>query len=81
MKLHKTTITIYDIEIEVSFYFYKGEKEWFDYRAGVGGPGCDSEVEIQEITHKGENITQIVSMAAFDLMEDKLLEDDWDARV
>jgi len=38
-----------DREVVVRFDYDKGEREWFDHKAGVGGPGSDPKVEITEI--------------------------------
>jgi hypothetical protein len=38
-----------DREVVVRYDADKGEREWFDHKAGVGGPGCNPSVTINEI--------------------------------
>ena len=45
----KTLFLHDDREVVVRYDYDKGEREWFDHRAGVGGPGCDPSVTITEI--------------------------------
>ena len=45
----KTLFLHDDREVVVRYDHDKGEREWFDHKAGVGGPGCDPSVTITEI--------------------------------
>ena len=45
----KTLFLHDDREVVVRYDHERGEREWFDHKAGVGGPGCDPSVTITEI--------------------------------
>ena len=38
-----------DQPFNVRFDFFKGEEQWFDPRIGIGHPGADPEVTINEV--------------------------------
>jgi hypothetical protein len=42
-------VETYAGSVTVRYDYDPGESQWFDHRAGVGGPGCDPWVEISEI--------------------------------
>ena len=43
------TLDLYGDPVQVRFDYEPGESQWFDARAGVGSPGSDPCVEINEI--------------------------------
>lgn len=49
-KVPERTLYLHDDrEVVVRYDAEKGEPEWFDHKAGVGGPGSDPSVTITEI--------------------------------
>lgn len=43
------TLDLYGESVQVRFDYDPGESQWFDHRAGVGSPGSDPCVEINEV--------------------------------
>ena len=77
MKQHKTTISYFDIELEITFNYYEEEKQWFDPIQGVGGPGHPAEIELLSVKHKGEDIMEIIKDFILGEIEDQLIDQDW----
>lgn len=68
--METTTLTIYGIELNVTFKYEKGEPQTYDY------PGSSPEVHIETITAKDskENIYDVLHDMVIEKIEDKIIE-------
>ena len=64
--MKKTTITYYGVEFEVTYDFTPQERTVWNYGDGSGYPGAPAYVELNSISHKGDDMTE--------LLEDKIDE-------
>ena len=59
----------------VRFDYDRGEAQWFDARAGVGGPGCDPSVCITEVNlGNGWESPDIYPQIDFDACEAEVMQ-------
>jgi len=56
------TITFKGVDFEVEFDYQPEEAEVRYYSDGSGYPGCAEEIDIIEVTHKGEDVTEILEV-------------------
>ena len=64
-----------DTPFRVRFDYDRGEAQWFDARAGVGGPGCDPSVCITEVNFgNGWESPDAYPQINFDAFEDEVME-------
>lgn len=67
-------LTHEDAPIQVRFDYSRGEDQWFDARAGVGGPGCDPSVSIVEVNFgQGWQSPDAHPQLDFSALEDEIL--------
>ena len=78
MKKHTTTITYADVDLDVSFFYYPATREWFDPIRGIGDPGSDAVIELDEIKHKGDDVGELLAQSCIIAIESELLETNWD---
>jgi hypothetical protein len=64
-----TTIHKFEINLEVTYHFDKGEKE------GRHNPGSPPQIEIESVRVNGADVFKIISVDALEQIEKELLED------
>ena len=75
------TITVYGIELEIEYTYHPPYKGARDSLAGIPGAGPPLEPDEEEyfefarISHKGEDITDLISESALDKIEEQLWGD------
>jgi len=76
MAVKKLTLglTIYDVYLEVTGYYYPEEPtEWYDGNM-EGHPGSYADFEIESVKVEGINITQIISDEVYEEIITKIIE-------
>jgi len=74
MKKVTLGLTISDVYLEVSGYYYPEEPtEWYDDNMS-GHPGSYADFEIQSVKVEGIDITQIISDEVYDEITDKVIQ-------
>jgi hypothetical protein len=74
MKKLTLGLTIYDVYLEVTGYYYPEEPtEWYDDNLS-GHPGSYADFEIQSVKVEGINITELLSDEVYELIIEKVIE-------
>jgi hypothetical protein len=74
MKKLTLGLTIYDVYLEVTGYYYPEEPtEWYDDNMS-GNPGYRADFEIQSVKLEGIVITELLSDEVYELIIDKVIE-------
>ena len=53
-------ISYLGVPLTVFGWYYPEEKEWFDYKEGVGNPREPAWFEIEKVEHAGQDITSLL---------------------
>jgi hypothetical protein len=61
-------LTLYGISLEVEYDYQPEERMTQEY------PGCPEEVEIGVVSHKGEDISDLLSTVVIDKLTDTILD-------
>ena len=69
----RVTVTYEGAEFEVAYDYQPAERAVLDLESPLCGPGCDAEVEIYAIYHKGDEITDVVRDDIREWMEQDVL--------
>jgi hypothetical protein len=74
MKKVTLGLTISDVYLEVTGYYYPEEPtEWYDDNMS-GHPGSYADFEIQSVKVEGINITELLSDEVYELIIEKVIE-------
>jgi hypothetical protein len=74
MKKVTLGLTISDVYLEVTGYYYPEEPtEWYDDNMS-GHPGSYADFEIQSVKVEGINITELISDEVYDEITNKVIE-------
>lgn len=74
MKKLTLGLTIYDVYLEVSGYYYPEEPtEWYDDNLS-GHPGSGADFEIESVKVEGIDILAIISDKVYELIIEKVIE-------
>ena len=71
-------VTIYDVYLTVSGYYHPEEPEEMYDDNLEGYPGCNSEFELQSVELNGTRITDLISDEVYDMIIEKVLENQKD---
>lgn len=70
------TIDYKGVSLTIEFYAYEGEPEIRYFQDGSGQQGSPPEIEIQKITHKETDLTELLEND-FDKIEQILWDKEW----